>query len=153
MKKLTLLVATLMCATFTFAQQGSMTFAANAGDITQPLAVENPKIGYFMTDDIMVSLGMTDWDNFNVGARYYGICEGMFIEANTNATGKPDLVGEDAEGNETLTPQEGSEYKIGAALGWTLDTGIWKFQFEPMIVLDDIQDFTPRLAWALRFTL
>ena len=38
MKKLTLLVASLMIATFTFAQQGSLTFAANSLDITQPLA-------------------------------------------------------------------------------------------------------------------
>ncbi len=142
MKKLTLLVATLMCATFSFAQQGSMTFSANTTDITQPLATD-ANIGYFMTDDIMVSLGMSDWDNFKVGARYYGICEGMFIEATTTAT---------TDGGEGVV-LETSDYNIGAAIGWTLDTGVWKFQFEPMIVLDNIQDFTPKLAWALRFTL
>jgi len=138
MNKLTLLVASLMIATFTFAQQGSMTFAANSLDITKPLDTE-ANIGYYMTDDIMVSLSMTDWDNFMVGARYYGICDGMFIQAMTTAT-KTGVMAE-------------SDYNIGAAAGWTLDTGVWKFQFEPMIVLDDIQDFTPRLAWALRFTL
>ena len=138
MNKLTLLVASLLIATFTFAQQGSMTFAANSLDITKPLDTE-ANIGYYMTDDIMVSLSMSDWDNFMVGARYYGICDGMFIQAMTTAT-KTDAMAE-------------SDYNIGAAAGWTLDTGFWKFQFEPMIVLDDIQDFTPRLAWALRFTL
>ena len=142
MKKLTLLVASLMIATFTFAQQGSMTFAANSLDITKPLDTE-ANIGYFMTDDIMVSLGMSDWDNFTVGARYYGICDGMFIQAMTTAT---------TDGGNGVV-LESSDYNIGAAAGWTLDTGVWKFQFEPMIVLDDIQDFTPRLAWALRFTL
>ena len=142
MKKLTLLVASLMIATFTFAQQGSMTFAANSLDITQPLATE-ANIGVFMTDDIMVSLGMSDWDNFTVGARYYGIFGDMFIQAMTTATTDDGMGGTLAE----------SDYNIGAAAGWTLDTGVWKFQFEPMIVLDDIQDFTPRLAWALRFTL
>ena len=139
MKKLTLLVATLMMATFTFAQQGSMTFAANSLDITKPLDTE-ANIGYYMTDDIMVSLSMTDWDNFQVGARYYGICDGMFIQAMTTATTDDGMGGVLDESN----------YNIGAAAGWTLDTGVWKFQFEPMIVLDDIQDFTPRLAWALR---
>ena len=84
-----------------------------------------------------------DWDNFTVGARYYGICDGMFIQAMTTATTDDGMGG----------VLENSDYNIGAAAGWTLDTGFWKFQFEPMIVLDDIQDFTPRLAWGLRFTL
>ena len=137
MKKLTLLVAALMVATFSFAQQGSMTFAVNDLDISNPMASE-ANLGYFMTDDIMVSLSMNDWDNFKVGARYYGVCEGMFLEATTTAT---------AEGSAD------SDYQIGAALGWTKDLGIWKLQFEPQIVLDDIQDFTPRLVWGLRFTL
>tara|TARA_B100002052_G_scaffold100056_1_gene92428 strand:+ start:198 stop:611 length:414 start_codon:yes stop_codon:yes gene_type:complete len=137
MKKLTLLVAALMVATFSFAQQGSMTFAVNDLDISNPMASE-ANLGYFMTDDIMVSLSMNDWDNFKVGARYYGVCEGMFLEATTTATAE---AGAD------------SDYQIGAALGWTKDLGIWKLQFEPQIVLDDIQDFTPKLVWGLRFTL
>ena len=137
MKKLTLLVAALMVATFSFAQQGSMTFAVNDLDISNPMASE-ANLGYFMTDDIMVSLSMTDWDNFKVGARYYGVFDDMFLEATTTAT---------AEGSAD------SDYQIGAALGWTKDLGIWKLQFEPQIVLDDIQDFTPKLVWGLRFTL
>jgi hypothetical protein len=137
MKKLTLLVATLMIATISFAQQGSMTFAIDNLDLRTPMNTE-ANLGYFMTDDIMVSLGMSDWDNFTVGARYYGVFNDMFLQATTTASG--------VEGGD-------SEYNIGAALGWTKDLGIWKLQFEPMIVLDDIQDFTPRLAWGLRFTL
>ncbi len=137
MKKLTLLVAALIVATVSFAQQGSMTFEVNDLDLRTPMNTE-ANLGYFMTDDIMVSLGMSDWDNFTVGARYYGICDGMFVEATTTATGDADT---------------GSDYAIGAAIGWTKDLGIWKLQFEPKIVLDDIQDFTPRLAWGLRFTL
>ena len=137
MKKLTLLVAALMVATFSFAQQGSMTFAVNDLDISNPMASE-ANLGYFMTDDIMVSLSMTDWDNFKVGARYYGVFDYMFLEATTTAT---------AEGSAD------SDYQIGAALGWTKDLGIWKLQFEPQIVLDNIQDFTPKLVWGLRFTL
>ena len=137
MKKLTLLVAALMVATFSFAQQGSMTFAVNDLDISNPMASE-ANLGYFMTDDIMVSLSMTDWDNFKVGARYYGVFDDMFLEATTTAT---------AEGGAD------SDYQIGAALGWTKDLGIWKLQFEPQIVLDNIQDFTPKLVWGLRFTL
>jgi len=137
MKKLTLLVAALMVATFSFAQQGSMTFAVNDLDISNPMASE-ANLGYFMTDDIMVSLSMTDWDNFKVGARYYGVFDDMFLEATTTATAQ---AGAD------------SDYQIGAALGWTKDLGIWKLQFEPQIVLDNIQDFTPKLVWGLRFTL
>ena len=137
MKKLTLLVAALIVATVSFAQQGSMTFAVNELDISNPMASE-ANLGYFMTDDIMVSLSMNDWDNFKVGARYYGVFDDMFIEATTTAN---------AEGGSD------SDYQIGAALGWTKDLGIWKLQFEPQIVLDDIQDFTPTLVWGLRFTL
>ena len=139
MKKLTLIVA-LIATTLSFSQQGSFSFgiAANDGfDVTTPLAT-TPNIGYFMTDDIMVSLGMSDWDNFTVAARYYGICENMFIQATTTAEG---------------TVEDGSVYAIGAAIGWSLDLGIWKLQFEPMIKLADIQDFTPTLGWALRFNL
>ena len=69
MKKLTLLVAALIVATVSFAQQGSMTFEVNDLDLRTPMNTE-ANLGYFMTDDIMVSLGMTDWDNFSVGARY-----------------------------------------------------------------------------------
>ena len=95
-------------------------------------------------------------DNFKVGARYYGIFDNMFIEATTTATtdgGTEQVENADGDMEDVAIVLENSEYNIGAAIGWTLDTGIWKFQFEPMIVLDNIQDFTPRLAWALRFTL
>jgi len=47
----------------------------------------------------------------------------------------------------------GSDYAIGAAVGWTKSLGIWKLQFEPSVRLADIQDFTPHLAWAVRFNL
>ena len=137
MKKLTLLVATLMIATISFAQQGSMTFAIDNLDLRTPVNTE-ANLGYFMTDDIMVSLGMDDWDNFTVGARYYtGFCDNMFLQATTVSSGTED----------------NREYAVSAAAGWTKALGIWKLQFEPMIVLDDIQEFTPRLAWGLRFNL
>ena len=44
-------------------------------------------------------------------------------------------------------------YYCGAAAGWTKSLGIWKLQFEPMIVVENIEDFNPRLAWGLRFNL
>ena len=82
---------------------------------------------------------MDDWDNFTVGARYYtGFCDNMFVQANTQST-------EEVEGER--------EYSVSAAAGWTKSLGIWKLQFEPMIVVDDIEDFNPRLAWGLRFNL
>ena len=124
----------LMFSALTFAQ---MSFNVNDLDVRNPMNSE-ANIGWFMTDDIMVSLGMDDWDNFTVGARYYtGFCDNMFIQATTNSSGADDT----------------REYAISAAAGWTKDLGIWKLQFEPMVVLDDIQDFTPRLAWGLRFNL
>ena len=137
MNKLTLLVASLMIATFTFAQQGSMTFAANSLDITKPLDTE-ANIGYYMTDDIMVSMGMENWDMFDVTARVYtDFLDRAFIQATTEASM---VAGE-------------RTYKVGAALGWTKPLGIWRLQFEPMIMLDDIQEFDPMLAWGLRFNL
>ena len=155
---------------------GQMSFSLdNDVDVTSPMSTTTANIGWFMSDDILVSFGMNDWDNFEVGARYYtGFCDNMFIEATTTATGT--MVGKtewDAEVGDFVPVMEdtynsagdvngetqvmeasgSSEYAIGAAIGWTKSLGIWKLQFEPKIVLDDIQDFTPRLAWGLRFTL
>ena len=124
----------LMFSAVTF---GQMSFSINDLNVNRPMD-SKANIGYFMSDDIMVSLGMDNWDDFTVGARYYtGFCDNMFIQANTFSS---DVSGE-------------REYYVSAAAGWTKALGIWKLQFEPMIVLDDIQDFTPRLAWGLRFTL
>jgi hypothetical protein len=124
----------LMFSALTFAQ---MSFSVNNLELNNPMNSE-ANIGWFMTDDIMVSVGMDDWDNFTVGARYYtGFCDNMFVEATTNATGDDD----------------NREYAVGAAAGWTKALGIWKLQFEPMVVVDNIEDFNPRLAWGLRFNL
>ena len=132
MKNLTIAFA-LMFSAITF---GQMSFNINNLDLQNPMSTD-ANLGWFMTDDIMISFGMDDWDNFEVGARYYtGFCDNMFIEANTNATDSED-----------------SEYTGGVAAGWTKALGIWKLQFEPMVVVDDINDFNPRLAWGLRFNL
>ena len=121
----------LMFSAFTF---GQMSFNVSDLDLQSPMS-SDANLGWFMTDDIMVSFGMTDWDNFKVAARYYtGFADNMFIEATTNAAdGDPDT--------------------IGMAVGWTKALGIWKFQFEPMIVVSDIDNFDPHLAWGLRFNL
>ena len=125
----------LMFSAFTF---GQMSFNVTNLDLRTPMNTD-ANLGWFMTDDIMVSFGMDDWDNFTVGARYYtGFCDNMFVQANTQST-------EEVEGER--------EYSVSAAAGWTKSLGIWKLQFEPMIVVDDIEDFNPRLAWGLRFNL
>tara|TARA_B100000287_G_scaffold280737_1_gene264599 strand:- start:85 stop:492 length:408 start_codon:yes stop_codon:yes gene_type:complete len=126
----------LMFSAVTFAQ---MSFSVNNLDLKNPMTSDDANIGWFMTDDIMISVGMDNWDNFTVGARYYtGFCDNMFVQANTVST---EVEGEDRE------------YSVSAAAGWTKSLGIWKLQFEPMIVVDDIEDFNPRLAWGLRFNL
>ena len=137
---------------------GQMSFSLdNTLDVTQPMATTSANIGWFMNDDILVSFGMSDWDNFDVSARYYtGFCDNMFIQATTTAknTWEMDDAGVivlDENGDQVSTGA--SEYAIGAAIGWTKSLGIWKLQFEPMVKLADIQDFTPTLAWALRFNL
>mgnify|MGYP001433250058 CR=1 FL=1 len=142
----------LMFSAVTF---GQMTFSIdNSWDTNMPLS-HTANIGWFMTDDILVSFGMTDWDNFNIGARYYtGMMGNMFVEANTTATAIMEDSGTvDADGNAVMQSTGDSDYIIGASVGWTKALGLWKLQFEPMIVLDNIQDFTPRLAWGLRFNL
>ena len=128
----------LMFSAVTF---GQMTFSIdNSWDTNMPLS-HTANIGWFMTDDIMVSVGMSSWDDFSVTARYYtGFCDNMFIQAGTTAV-------------ETGADTGDSQYDIGAAVGWTKSLGIWKLQFEPMVVLDDIQNFEPRLAWGFRFNL
>ena len=126
----------LMFSAVTF---GQMSFAINDLNVNRPMD-SKANIGYFMSDDIMVSLGMDNWDDFTVGARYYtGFCDNMFIQANTFSAA-------DADSGE-------KEYYVSAAAGWTKALGIWKLQFEPMIVLDNIEDFNPKLAWGLRFNL
>ena len=124
----------------------------NAEGVFMPKTEAN--IGWFMNDDILVSFGMADWDNFNVSARYYtGFCDNMFIQATTFAVGTMESVlNEDTQLMEDV-PDGDSEYSIGAAIGWTKSLGIWKLQFEPMVKIENIQDFTPTLAWALRFNL
>ena len=73
----------LMFSALTF---GQMSFSVNNLDVRTPMNSE-ANIGWFMTDDIMVSVGMDDWDNFTVGARYYtGFCDNMFVQANTQST-------------------------------------------------------------------
>ena len=124
----------LMFSAVTF---GQMSFGIDNLDLRTPMN-STANIGWFMSSDIMVSLEMSDWDNFNVGARYYtGFCDNMFLQAKTNS----ELV----DGERT--------YAIEAAAGWTKALGIWKLQFEPMVVLEDIQEFNPMLKWGLRFNL
>ena len=150
-----IIACALMFSAVTF---GQMTFSiGETWDINTPMnftgeeGAPSANIGWFMTDDIMVSVGMASWDEFNVNARYYtGFCDNMFIQAGTTA-----MVAKDADGNEVLNADGTTDavYDIGMAIGWTKALGIWKLQFEPMIVLDDIQEFEPRLAWAVRFNL
>lgn len=150
-----IIACALMFSAVTF---GQMTFSiGDSWDINTPLnftgddGAPAANIGWFMTDDIMVSVGMASWDEFNVNARYYtGFCDNMFIQAGTTAN-----IATDADGNEVLNADGTTDavYDIGMAIGWTKALGIWKLQFEPMVVLDDIQEFEPRLAWAVRFNL
>ena len=130
----------LMFSAFTF---GQMSFNISDLNLNKPME-SSANLGWFMTDDIMVSFGVTDWETFNVSARYYtGFAGNMFVQAKTYALPDPTSTAEGAE----------SDYEVEAALGWTKALGIWKLQFEPMIKLDDINDFTPHLAWGLRFNL
>ena len=130
----------IVCAfMFSALSFGQMSFAlSNTVDVTTPMATTEANLGWFMNDDILVSFGMTDWDNFDVSARYYtGFCDNMFIEASTNAADTGD----------------GTEYQVGVAAGWTKSLGIWKLQFEPMIAVDNIDELEPYIGWALRFNL
>ena len=148
-----IIVCALMFSALTF---GQMSFSIANLDLGNPMGEDaDANIGWFMTDDILVSFGMTDWDNFNIGARYYtGMMGNMFVEANTTASAIMEDSGTvDADGNAVMQSTGDSDYIIGASVGWTKALGLWKLQFEPMIVLDNIQDFTPRLAWGLRFNL
>ena len=133
MKKLILLFVAILVASTSFSQkQCDFSFGFSDLDIRKPLDSQ-ANIGMFITDDVMVSLSMDNWDNYSMSTRYY-CCVDKFIQATTTSNGSGD-------------------YTVGAAIGWTKSLGIWKLQFEPMIVVDDIEDFNPRLAWGLRFNL
>ena len=133
MKKLILFFAAILIANVSFSQnQGNFSFGLSDLDVRKPLNSE-ANIGYFLTDDVMVSLSMDNWSNYSMSTRYY-CCLDKFIQATTHSSG---------HGN----------YTVGAAVGWTKALGIWKLAFEPMLIVDDIRDFNPRVGWALRFTL
>ena len=138
----------LMFSAITF---GQMSFNVNNFDLRTPMNTD-ANLGWFMTDDIMVSFGMSDWETFNVSARYYtGFAGNMFIQAKTNAFPMTDDNGDEVLDDDGS--RAGSDYRVDAAIGWTKALGIWKLQFEPMIVLEDFQSFTPKLMWGLRFNL
>ena len=133
MKKIILLFVAILVANISFSQkQGDFSFGLSDLDVRKPLSSE-ANIGYFLTDDVMVSLSMDNWDNYAMSTRYY-CCVDKFIQATTTSNGSGD-------------------YTVGAAIGWTKSLGIWKLAFEPMFILDDIRDLDPRIGWALRFTL
>ena len=133
----------LMFSAFTF---GQMSFNISDLNLNNPMK-SKANLGWFMTDDIMVSFGMDSWETFEVAARYYtGFAGNMFIEANTLAVPAVDNPA-------TVEVEDGSSYTVGAAMGWTKALGIWKLQFEPMLVLEDVNNFTPKLMWGLRFNL
>ena len=94
-----------------------MSFALYTVDVTTPMSTTEANIAD-MNDDILVSFGMSDWDNFDVSARYYtGFCDNMFIQATTTAVGTMAEVTAD-DGTVTMEPDGASEYSIGAAIGW-----------------------------------
>ena len=157
MKKLTLLVATLMVATFSFAQNsGQWSFGAGA-DFTSPDADAN--IGYFIMDGLMVnaSFNMTmDYEeehmhdgemeiheeegsfDWGIGLRYYAM-DNVFLGGNLS-TG----TGED--------PDMSLEAGVSLALGF--EDRLW---FEPMVRLTmPGEEYgvpnTFGLAWAFRYT-
>jgi len=133
MKKLILLFVAILVASTSFAQkQGSFSFGLSDLDIRKPLDSQ-ANIGMFITDDVMISLSMSDWENYAMSTRYY-CCDDKFIQATTTSNGHGD-------------------YTVGAAIGWTKSLGIWKLAFEPMFIVEDIRDFDPKIGWALRFTL
>lgn len=157
MKKLTLLVATLIVATFSFAQNsGQWTFGAGA-DFTSPDADAN--IGYFIMDGLMMSAsfsmtmdyeeehmldgemeiheeeGEFDW---GIGLRYYAM-DNIFVGGNLS-TG----TGEDPD----------MSLEAGVSLELAFDGKLW---FEPMVrlTLPGEEYGVPNtfgLAWAFRYT-
>ena len=66
-------------------KQGSFSFGLSDLDVRKPLSSE-ANIGYFLTDDVMVSLSMDNWDNYAMSTRYY-CCEDKFIQATTTSNG------------------------------------------------------------------
>ena len=157
MKKLKLLVATLMMATFTFAQNsGQWSFGAGT-DFTSPTADAN--IGYFIMDGLMINAafnmtmdyemehmegtethvhdveGEFDW---GIGLRYYAM-DNLFLGGNLS-TG----TGED--------PDMSLEAGVSLELGF--EGKLW---FEPMVrlTLPGEEYGVPNtfgLAWAFRYT-
>ncbi len=157
MKKLTLLVATLMMATFTFAQNsGQWSFGAGT-DFTSPTADAN--IGYFIMDGLMINAafnmtmdyeeehmhdgemeiheeeGEFDW---GIGLRYYAM-DNLFLGGNLS-TG----TGEDPD----------MSLEAGVSLELAFDGRLW---FEPMVrlTLPGEEYGVPNtfgLAWAFRYT-
>ena len=71
MKKIILLFAAILISNFSFSQkQGDFSFGLSDLDIRKPLNSE-ANIGYFLTDEVMVSLSMDNWNTYSMSTRLY----------------------------------------------------------------------------------
>ena len=159
MKKLTLLVATLMIATFTFAQNSGQWSFGVGTDFTSPNVDAN--VGYFIMDGLMLNASFnmlmeyetTNSDglvnaekedgsfNWAVGMRYYAM-DNVFLGANMSA--------ETGDEGPDIDIQAGVSLKLG------FEDRLW---FEPMLVFNmPGADYNVEsqnslgLGWAFRYT-
>ena len=73
MKKLMLMFAILSCAIFGYSQEKGTTqiSALNVSATEAVISISSPSVTYYFFDNIGFSLGIANFEDVNVGARYY----------------------------------------------------------------------------------
>ena len=140
MKKLTLLVATIMFATFSFAQdQGQWSFGVG-GDFTTPA---DANVGYFVMDGLMVGasfamdMGDDGTTNWGLDARYY-VTGSLFAQAG-------------------ITGETDADMDFALSVGCSKELGFdGKLWFEPCVMMTmpgaEDADGWLGLGWGFRYT-
>ena len=173
MKKLTLLVATLMIATFTFAQNSGQWSFGVGTDFTSPNVDAN--VGYFIMDGLLLNASFNmlmeyetetnglvnsekeDGDfNWAVGIRYY-VMDNVFLGANMKTeTSVTHEDGHEDHEHEIEPDGPGFNFEAGVSLKLGFEDRLW---FEPMLVFNmpgfdygENSQNSLGLGWAFRYT-
>ena len=131
MKKLMLMFAILSCAIFGYSQEKGTTqiSALNVSATEAVISISSPSVTYYFFDNIGLSLGVANFEDVNVGARYY-VKDNNFAFAGYG------------------TGSESFDIGLGKTYGWGDHV-----QVEPRLTLSDVLDDSRDLGLSVQLNL
>ena len=131
MKKLMLMFAILSCAIFGYSQEkGTTQISALSVSATEAvISISSPSVTYYFFDNIGLSLGIANFEDVNVGARYY-VKDNNFAFAGYGT------------GSESL------DIGLGKTYGWGDHV-----QVEPRLTLSDVLNDSRDLGLSVQLNL